>query len=424
MEYLSNHPLLLSVPFHDSVESISAVRILCSFFLREVNERVKELALAFGIRRPIHNYKDLLYEYARIRFTSFLIPELKEQWLINAVKEDKVEKLRQCSSDYNADQLMGYAASIEMVDFLKTSPSYSRVYSPCPTHSLEVSLRRCGKFDITAMSNAMEEYILKDNVEEIETLTRAFGIRPLDVPNLYTIIGPHLFQVMKGSLRLPGNARTLRVRCHHVAIHFIENGTLPDLKLWVRAGIYNVDLMKYLFEKGVDIEYVRLLFEDIVSVNNCELLKATMKYLGIESLEGRDYLLEYNISREYIQLLHALGGHVCKNSILSVVEECCRDENDDTEFLEEMLTFYGIEIVHAINREWFHYEVIPRMVDSNNMHILAFCMQHRNDYSQQELRECYSDGDGDEELELCSDEYDLSELSVYQREKLNFYLAQ
>lgn len=198
---------------------------------------------------------------------------------------------------------------------------------------------------------------------------------------------------------------------------------IPDLERWVRAGIQNLELMKYLFAKGVNKEYVRTLFKDIVSVCDSELLQVTMTYLEMNSLAGRDYLLERNLSRAYIHLLHSLNGRVCKYSVIDLVEACCRDKKDDPTFLQEMLTFYGIEVVHVLNREWFDYEVIPNLIDKGNLRILAFCIQHRADYTPEGLPACYNEEEEDE-LELRFEEYNLSKLSTYQREKLDFYLAQ
>lgn len=420
MEYLCDHPLLLSLPFHDSIETLGAVRTLSSFFLRQVNERVRELALALGVQRPVRHYKDLIYEYARIRFTPFLIPELKELWIKHAVRENKVEELRESNLEYRARDII-HATSPEMFIFLKTNPHYSAVFTPCPFRSLEATLFRL-ESNVKMRMPALIEYIKKDNVEEIQALAGAFGLNPLDVPNLYTVIGPNLFKALGGDIPPPPpDVRSLQVRCHLVAIHFIENGTIPDLKQWVRAGVKNVELMKYLFEKGVDKNCVHSLLEDVIDSCNSELLLATLAYLQLESLAGKECLLERNPSREYIHLLHSLGSRVCKYSLMDLVEACCRDKRDDPAFLQEMLALYGIEIVHALNREWFGYEVIPTLIEKSNLRILAFCIKHRIDYTQEELTTHY---DEDDDLELDFDDYDLRKLSAYQREKLDFYLAQ
>lgn len=210
MKYLSDHPLLLSLPFHESVETLSAVRSLSSFFLRRVDAQVKELAIILGIQRPVRHYKDLLYEYARLHFTSFVIPELGELWVKHAVKENKVEALRQATLEYDAHFFIKHVTSPEMFTFLTSNLRYRDNFF-VPLYSLEVTLLRLNAKPAMRKS-ALRAYIKKDNVEEIETLANTFGLNLLDVPNLYAIIGPNLFQALNRVVPPPPDVRPLSSR--------------------------------------------------------------------------------------------------------------------------------------------------------------------------------------------------------------------
>lgn len=424
MEHLCDHPLLLSLSNHTSIEDISAVRTLSLFFREQVDMQAKALALSLGIHRPVRHYKNLLFEYARTHFTTFIIPELKPEWLENAVKENKLQELKDCSLTYEPHYYVQYATSTEMIDYLQSVPGYNRNWSVCPSHSSQMTLRWLGLKNTFARDHALQTYIKRDNVEEIMTLAKALKKDIRNVHDLYQYIGPNLFQALNKYIPIATHVRTLMVSSHEVAIHFIENGTIPDLKKWVRAGLYNVELMQYLFEKGIDKEYVRSVFDDIVSMCNIALLQITVQYLGIESLEGKTYLLECDSSREYIRFLHGLGGRICVNSLLSVINECCCEQSDDPGFLEDMIRVYGKQIVYTLNRGWFHNNVVPDMTGRGNMRILAFCIKHRKDYEVDILRECIDEDCEDDDCgEVNFDEYDMDGLSVYQREKLDFYLA-